>query len=517
MSIARTHAVALNGTQGVVVEVEVNVTRGATRTQILGLRDTVLAECRDRARAAAYNSGHRWPDGNVMVGLSPAWVRKEGSAFDLAVAAAALAAEGAVSQSALQGAMFLAELCLDGRLRPVRGVLPAALAARDHGLTKVLVAEPNALEASQISGLEVHGMRSLAQVVAFLQGTEIPDAEPLPLDTGPRTGPLRPPRPLPDMADVLGQYDARRALEVAAAGGHHLLLAGAPGAGKTLLAERLPSILPPLDETSALEVSSLHSIAGTLSWDKPLITDPPYQSVHHTCTVAGMVGGGTGRILPGAISRAHRGVLFVDEIAEMQRSVLEALREPLEAGEIVIARASGTVVFPAMFLLVAAMNPCPCGRAGTAGGQCTCTPEARRRYTQKLSGPFLDRIDLRLAVHPVGRAELFGALPGESSAEVRDRVLEARARAAHRFADRPWKTNAHIPGSALRAEFAPSSASLTDIEARYQAGTLTARGYDRLLRVAWTIADLTGRPRPGPDEVAMALAFRQGLPGQLAT
>ncbi|MEY9889471.1 magnesium chelatase family protein [Catenulispora sp. MAP12-49] len=516
MSVARTHAVALNGTQGIVVEVEVNVTRGSTKTQILGLRDTVLSETRDRARAATYNSGHRWPDGNVVVGLSPAWVRKQGSAFDLAVAAAALATESTYSHLAIKDAMFLAELCLDGRLRPVRGVLPAALAARDHGLTSVFVAEPNALEASQISGLEVHGMRSLAQVVAFLQGTEIPDAEPLPLDTGPRTGPLRPQQPLPDMADVLGQYDARRALEVTAAGGHHLLLAGAPGAGKTLLAERLPSILPPLAEAEALEVSSLHSISGTLPYDKPLITDPPYQSVHHTCTVAGMVGGGSGRITPGAISRAHRGVLFADEIAEMQRAVLEALREPLEAGEIVIARASGTVVFPARFLLVAAMNPCPCGRAGTAGGQCTCTPEARRRYTQKLSGPFLDRIDLRLAIHPVGRAELFGALPGESSSDVRDRVLEARDRAIHRFADRSWTTNAQIPGSALRADYAPAPASLTEIEARYQAGTLTARGYDRLLRVAWTVADLTGRPRPGPDEVATALAFRQGLPGQLA-
>lgn len=516
MSIARTHSVALNGTEGVVVEVEVNVTRGPSRTQILGLRDTVLSECRDRARAATYNSQHRWPDGNVMVGLSPAWVRKEGSAFDLAVAVAALAAEGSISQHALQNTVFFAELCLDGRLRPVRGVLPAAMAARRIGLAHAVVAEPNALEAAQISGLEVHSMRSLAQVVAFLQGSELPDAEPLPEDTGPRTGTMRPRGPLPDLADVLGQYEARQALEVAAAGGHHLLLAGAPGAGKTLMAERLPSILPPLDEDAALEVSALHSIAGTLPRDKPLITDPPYQSVHHTCTVAGMVGGGSGRITPGAISRAHRGVLFADEIAEMQRAVLEALREPLEAGEIVIARAIGTVVFPARFLLVAAMNPCPCGRAGTAGGHCICTPEARRRYTQKLSGPFLDRMDLRLAIHPVGRAEMFAATPGESSASVRERVLEARARATHRFAGFPWTTNAQIPGSALRSDFTPTADSLAEIETRYQNGTLTARGYDRLLRVAWTLADLTARPRPGPEEVGIALAFRQGLPGQLA-
>lgn len=354
MSIARTHAVALHGAQGTVVEVEVNVTRGPSKTSILGLRDTVLSECRDRARAAAFNSRQRWPDGNVTIGLSPAWVRKEGSAFDLAVTVAALAAEGCVSREVLTGTCFVAEVCLDGRLRPVRGVLPSALAARDAGLTRIFVAEPNAVEAEQIAGLTVHGLRSLAQVVAVLQGQEPPDAEPLPVDSAPRTGP-RLAGTLPDLADVLGQYEARQAMEVAAAGGHHVLLAGAPGAGKTLLAERLPSILPPLDEQAALEVSSLHSIAGTLPWDRPLITDPPYQSVHHTVSVAGMVGGGggtTGRVIPGAISRAHRGVLFADEIAEMQRAVLEALREPLESGEVVIARASGMFCFPARFLLV---------------------------------------------------------------------------------------------------------------------------------------------------------------------
>jgi magnesium chelatase family protein len=517
MSIARTHAVALAGADGTVVEVEVHVTRGAAKTSILGLRDTVLSECRDRARAAAWNSGQRWPEGNVTIGLSPAWIRKEGSAFDLAVAVAALGADGAVKKEDLVGFVFLAEVCLDGRLRPVRGILPAALAARKAGLKRVVVAEPNLNEAAQISGLEVHGMRSLAQVVAFLQGAEIPDAEPFTLETDVIAGPTPRERVRPDLADVLGQYEARQALEVAAAGGHHLLLAGAPGAGKTLLAERLPTILPPLDAEAALEVSTVHSIAGTLPRNQPLISEPPYQSVHHTCTVAGMVGGGTGRVVPGVISRAHRGVLFVDEIAEMQRPVLEALREPLECGEVVIARASGTVVFPAKFLLVAAMNPCPCGRAGTAGGQCSCTPEARRRYTAKLSGPFLDRIDLRLAVHPVSRAELFGAQPGESSAVVRERVVEARERAAARFADLPWLTNAGIPGQYLRSTFAPDPESLVDVEKRYQSGVLTARGYDRLLRTAWTLADLGRRDRPGIDEVGIALAMRQGLPGAVAT
>ena len=518
MTIARTHAVALVGAQGTVVEVEVNVTRGASKTSILGLRDAVLSECRDRARAAAWNSGQRWPDGNVTIGLSPAWVRKEGSAFDLAVAVAALGAEGVLRQEELIRSAFLAEVCLDGRLRPVRGILPAVLAARRAGLDRVVVAEPNLLEAAQIPGVEVHGMRSLAQVVALLQGAEIPEAEPFAVESGVLgTSSAASERPRPDLADVLGQFEARQALEVAAAGGHHLLLAGAPGSGKTLLAERLPTILPPLDAESAYEVSSLHSIAGTLPPDRPLITEPPFQSVHHTCTVAGMVGGGTGRVVPGVISRAHRGVLFADEIPEMQRSVLEALREPLESGEVFIARAAGSVVFPARFLLVAAMNPCPCGRAGTAGGQCTCTPQARLRYTAKLSAPFLDRIDLRLAVHPVGRAELFGAEAGESSAVVRQRVLEARARAAARFAALPWSTNAQIPGQYLRSAFAPDPDSLVDVEKRYQSGALTARGYDRLLRTAWTLADLSRKDRPGVDEVGIALAMRQGLPGAVTT
>jgi magnesium chelatase family protein len=517
MGVAKTHSVALEGTRGTVVEVEVNVTRGASRTSIIGLRDTVLSECRDRVRAAACNSGQRWPEGNVTIGLSPAWIRKEGSAFDLAVAIAALAADGQIGKNRLTDVILLAEVCLDGRLRPVRGVLPAAVAGRAAGLTRVVVAEPNQAEAAQISGLEVYGMRSLAQVVALFRGGEIPDAEPLPLEG--RSEDDAPHRPLLDLADVLGQYEARQALEVAAAGGHHLLLAGAPGAGKTLLAERLPSILPPLDEEASLEVSVLHSIAGTLPRDRPLITEPPYQSVHHTCTVAAMVGGGSGRIVPGVISRAHRGVLFIDEAAELQRPVLEALREPLESGEVVIARATGAVRFPARFMMVAAMNPCPCGSAGVAGGACTCTPESRRRYVAKLSGPFLDRIDLRLAVHPVGRAELFGgpeSVAGESSAVVRDRVLEARARAAVRYADTPWRTNAEVPGNYLRTTWPPYPGSLDDVEKRFQSGSLTARGFDRLVRTAWTLADLAGRDRPGANEVGVALAFRQGLPSPLA-
>ena len=518
MGIAKSLCVALDGARGMLVEVEVNVTRGASKTSIIGLRDTVLSECRDRVRAAAFNSGQKWPEGNVTIGLAPAWVRKEGSAFDLAVAIAALAADGQIEREGLSNLVLLAEVCLDGRLRPVRGVLPAVVAARAAGVSRVVVAESNLAEAAQISNVEVYGMRSLAQVVALLQGREIPDAEPLAGEVwGAYDG--RPPLPPLDLADVLGQYEARQALEVSAAGGHHLLLAGAPGAGKTLLAERLPTILPPLTEDAALEVSALHSIAGTLPRGRPLITEPPFQSVHHTCSVAGMVGGGTGRIAPGVISRAHRGVLFIDEVPELQRAVLEALREPLESGEVAIARSGGVTRFPARFLLVAAMNPCPCGHAGTAGGNCGCTPDARRRYTAKLSGPFLDRIDLRLAVHPVGRSELFGGperATGESSAVVRERVVMARERAAARYAGTPWRTNSEVPGRLLRTDWPPDPDSLVDVEKRFQNGSLTARGFDRLVRTAWTLADLGGRDRPGVAEVGVALAFRQGLPGVLA-
>jgi magnesium chelatase family protein len=314
------------------------------------------------------------------------------------------------------------------------------------------------------------------------------------------------------MADVLGQFEARLALEVSATGGHHLFLCGAPGSGKTMLAERLPGLLPPLDERAALEVTAVHSLAGTLHPAKPLVTEPPFCAVHHSATVPALVGGGSTVIRPGAVSRAHRGVLFLDEAPEFGRVALDSLREPIESREVVIARNCGVATFPADFLLVAAANPCPCGLAMSSHGACTCSPRSRSAYLGRMSGPLLDRIDLRVDVAPVGPAELLsaaaGGLANESTAQVAERVRQARERAGRRLRDTPWRLNAQVPARFLRAQWPLKPESLEGAEQALECGVLTARGLDRVLRVAWTLADLAGRDRPGRTEVDTALSFR---------
>ncbi len=439
----------------------------------------------------------------------------------MAIAFAVLRATGAIRQSALHDAVFLAELGLDGRVRPIRGVLPSVLAASRAGLGSIFVAEANAAEAAQVPGVKITGLRSLRQLVALANGEPIPPdpagqaplAEHLPGD-----GP--PPQATefePDLSEVVGQYEARRALELSAAGGHHLFLCGTPGAGKTMLAKRLPGILPPLDAEAALEVSAIHSLSGTLPPNRPLITRPPFCSIHHSATVASMVGGGTGHVRPGAVSRAHRGVLFLDEMPEFSRTALDSLREPIESGEVAIARASGIARFPASFLLVAAANPCPCGRAGNslgAGAACTCAPRQRIAYLARVSGPLLDRIDLRVDVTPVGPGDLLDAASGgpggESTAKVFERVAAARDRAERRLAGMPWRCNAQVPGQVLRNHWPLGSEALTSAERALRAGTLTARGLDRVIRVAWTVADLAGAAKPDKAAVDTALGFRLG-------
>jgi magnesium chelatase family protein len=314
------------------------------------------------------------------------------------------------------------------------------------------------------------------------------------------------------MADVLGQFEARLALEISATGGHHLFLCGAPGSGKTMLAERLPGLLPPLDQRAALEVTAVHSLAGTLHPAKPLVTEPPFCTVHHSATVPALVGGGSAVIRPGAVSRAHRGVLFLDEAPEFGRVALDSLREPIESREVVIARNCGVATFPADFLLVAAANPCPCGLAMSAHGACTCSSRSRSAYLGRISGPLLDRIDLRVDVSPVGSAELLsaavGGLANESTAQVAERVRQARERAGRRLGDTPWRLNAQVPARFLRAHWPLKSDSLEGAEQALESGVLTARGLDRVLRVAWTLADLAGRDRPGRTEIDTALSFR---------
>ncbi|CAM5260688.1 YifB family Mg chelatase-like AAA ATPase [Streptomyces fumanus] len=527
MSFARTCSVTLVGVEGVVVEVQADLEPGVAAFTLVGLPDKSLIESRDRVRAAVVNSGTPWPQKKLTVGLSPASVPKSGSGFDLAVAAAVLGAAERIDPRVLADIVMIGELGLDGRVRPVRGILPAVLAAADAGYEQVVVPECAAGEATLVPGISVLGVRSLRQLIAVLADEPVPDEEPdqqgrpdpllaglrLP-GTGAATGTHGTgPDHAPDLADVVGQTSARTAVEVAAAGGHHLFLEGPPGAGKTMLAERLPAVLPRLTRQESLEVTAVHSVAGLLPPGKPLIDTAPYCAPHHSATMQSLVGGGQGIARPGAVSLSHRGVLFLDEAPEFGTQALDALRQPLESGHVVIARSAGVVRFPARFLMVLAANPCPCGRFSQRDALCECPPSAIRRYQARLSGPLLDRVDLRVEVDRVTRAELAACgTPGESSATVADRVRAARERTAARLAGTPWRTNGEVPGRELRNRWHPVPGALDEAERGLERGALTARGLDRVLRVAWTVADLAGHDRPGAGDVALALQLRTGVP-----
>ncbi|MER6771338.1 YifB family Mg chelatase-like AAA ATPase [Streptomyces bacillaris] len=529
MGYARACSVALVGVEGVVVEVQADLEPGVAAFTLVGLPDKSLIESRDRVRAAVTNSGAEWPQKKLTVGLSPASVPKSGSGFDLAVACAVLGAAERLDPAAIADVVMIGELGLDGRVRPVRGVLPAVLAAAEAGYQQVVVPEQTAGEAALVPGVSVLGVRSLRQLIAVLCDEPVPD-EPADdrgrpdamlaglmvpgtgLGAGLAPASVRGEGHTPDLADVAGQPRPRKALEVAAAGGHHLLLSGPPGAGKTMLAERLPAVLPPLTRQESLEVTAVHSVAGILPPGEPLVSRAPYCAPHHSATMQSLVGGGNGMPRPGAVSLAHRGVLFLDEAPEFSGKALDALRQPLESGHVVVARAAGVVRLPARFLMVLAANPCPCGRHTLTGAGCECPPSVVRRYQARLSGPLLDRVDLRVEVEPVDRADLLKqGGRGEPTAVVAARVREARARAAERLAGTPWTTNSEVPGHELRTRLLAAPGALAAAERDLERGLLTARGLDRVLRVAWTVADLRGAPRPEARDVAVALELRTGV------
>ncbi len=507
--MAATMTAGVMGIDGHIVRVEVDITQGLPAFLLVGLAEGAVRESRVRVSSAIRNAGYVLPLRKITANLAPADRRKEGSGFDLPLAVAILGALGHIAQDRFAGWGLAGELSLDGEIHPIPGIFPMALACREAGLEGLIVAGGNAREASLVEGLEVRSARHLRQAAEFMNGTgELPGCE---SDGDRGREPV-----LPDLRDVSGQILARRALEIAAAGGHSFLLLGPPGAGKSMLAQRLPSILPPLGPAEAMETTKIWSVAGLLDPASPLITRPPFRAPHHTITAAALAGGGSVP-RPGEISLAHNGILFLDELPEFSGRVLDVLRQPLEEGRVLIVRNAHAIAFPSRFMLAAAANPCPCGFLGHPGRECTCTPFQIHRYRSRLSGPLLDRIDLHVDVPPV-EVEALDSGSGEPSNRVNGRVVEARRRAAERLSECPSNAvmsgvppvNAALTPAGLRHLPPPDEAGRRMLKTAVVSYGLSARTYHRLLKVAWTLADLAGSDRVGAEQIGEALQFRVG-------
>ena len=499
----RTHAAALVGIDALPVAVEVNIAGGGLGLYLVGLPDSAVKESEERIRAAFENSEERFSGRKVVVNLAPADLKKEGAAFDLPIAIGILAAMGRVETTLLDETMLAGELSLDGGVKPVRGVLSLALAARKAGLKRLILSEENVAEAAVVRELEIIGVKSLRQTIDYLNGeltlTAAEAVEALEMEQAGRYA--------EDFADVKGQLHVKRALEIAAAGGHNILMIGSPGSGKTMLARRLPTILPPLQLEEALETTKIHSVAGLQRFEG-LMASRPFRAPHHTASPVSLIGGGqTPR--PGEVSLAHNGVLFLDELPEFGRSVLEVLRQPLEDREIVVSRARYNVTYPANFTLVAAMNPCPCGYYNHPTKECTCSPGAVHRYMGRISGPLMDRIDMHIEVTPVEPSELQSAEEGERSAVVRERVMRAREIQRRRFEGiEGVHTNARMNSAMVRQYCTLDEASDRLLKRAMERLSLSARAFDRILKVSRTIADLAGREQIVQSDVAEAIGYR---------
>ncbi len=505
MGLGRTRSVGVRGVEGFLVEVESDVASGLPAFTVSGRADAACAQAPDRVRAAAANSQHPIPARRITVNLSPASVLKVGSGFDLAIVVATLVAAREIPTGVVEDVVHIGELGLDGSVRPVRGLVPMVVAAAKAGVRHVVVPVANAREARLVAGVQVHPVARLDELVARYRALakrrpvlEVPEPD----------AALVPDRPPPDLADVVGQTEGRLAVEIAAAGAHHLYLVGPPGAGKSMLAERLPGLLPELDDQQAMEVTAISSILGTLTSFDGLCRRPPFVAPHHGASMPAIIGGGSGLVLPGAVTQAHHGGLFLDEAPEFRPGVMQALRQPIESGHVVVARAIGNVRFPCEFQLVLAANPCPCGMGSGKAAACSCSPIQQRRYSGRLSGPILDRIDIQVHVPAPSRAALLGE-PGESTEVVRARVEAARGTQRERWSGRPYAVNGRVPGPVLRSEaFRLGSGRTADLDRAVDRGLLSLRGYDRCLRLAWTIADLAGRISPSRDDVGLALSLR---------